>query len=62
MISDLFITVLFVVSLNRLFSMPPGVDCMRPGCVSVMRRLFVLSSLVMFCRFAVMASRMGMML
>jgi hypothetical protein len=59
--SDLFIAVLFVVSFHRLFSVPSGVNCVGSGRVGVMRRLFMLSRLVMLGRFAMMASRMGMM-
>ena len=62
MIGDLFIAVLFVVSFHRLFSVASGVDCVRSGRVSMVRRFLVLSSLVIFCSFTVMSSRMGMML
>jgi hypothetical protein len=41
--------------------MPSGVDCIGSGRVSVMRRLFVVFGLVMFRRFAMMVSCMGMM-
>jgi hypothetical protein len=61
MIWRLFFTVLFVVSLRRLFRVPSGVNCVSSGRVSVMRRFFVMSRVVMFGRFTMMASRMSMM-
>ena len=61
MIEDLFLTMLFVMSLYRPFRVLSGVNCVSAGRVSVMRRLFVMSRFVMFGRFAMMMSRMGMM-
>jgi hypothetical protein len=51
----LFVAVLLVVGLGRLFSVTSRMDHMRPRYVGMVSRLLVLSSLVVLCRFTVVA-------
>src|ERR1700730_274890 len=44
---ELFFTVLFGVSLHRLFGVPSGMNHVAPGCVSMVCRLLVMSGLMM---------------
>ena len=50
---------LFVVGLRGLFSMTSCMDRMRPCYMSVVRRFLVLSALVVFCCFTVVAGSVG---
>jgi hypothetical protein len=50
---ELFFAVLLAVSLGCFFSVPSGVNRVRPGCVSMVCRLLVIPSLVMLGRFRV---------
>jgi hypothetical protein len=56
--AGLLFPVLLGVSLHRFFSVPSRVNGVRPGCVSVVRRLLVKSALVVFGRLPVMAGGM----
>jgi hypothetical protein len=51
--------VLFVVDLRGLFSMTSRMDRMRPCYMGMVRRFLVLSALVMFCCFTMMAGGVG---
>jgi hypothetical protein len=46
------------VSLHCLFSVPSAMNDVSPRCVSMVRRLLVMSGLVMFGRLPVMAGGM----
>ena len=56
----LFLAVLVGVRLHRLFGVPSSVTCMAAGGVSMVCRLFVVSSCVVLRSFLVVASRMRM--
>jgi hypothetical protein len=58
---ELFFTVLFGVSLHRLFGVPSGMNHVAPGCVSMVCRVLVMSGLMMLGRFPVVASGMRQM-
>jgi len=51
-----FLIVFLSVSLCCLFSMPSSVKDVRPRCVSMVCRLFVMSGLVVFSRLRVVVS------
>jgi hypothetical protein len=53
--------VLFGVSLRRFFSVPSSVSRVAPGCMSMVRRLLVISGVMMLGSFPVMASGMRQM-
>ena len=53
---ELFYTVLFGVSLHRLFGVPSGMNHVAPGCVSMVCRLFMMSGVMMLGSFPVVAS------
>jgi hypothetical protein len=49
------------VSLHCFFRMPSGVQAVSPRCVSMVRRLFMMSGLVMFSRLGVVVGSVCMM-
>jgi hypothetical protein len=53
--------VLFVVRLSRLFSVTARMDHMRPRYMGMVSRFLVVSSLVVFCCFTVVAGSMSKM-
>lgn len=56
--SNLLFPMLLAMSLGGLFSVPSGVNCVRPGCVSMVCRLLVTPGLMMLGRFAVVPGGM----
>jgi hypothetical protein len=53
--------VFFVVGLHGLFRVTSRVDHMRPRYMGMVRRLLVLSGLVVLCRFTVVTGSVGKM-
>jgi hypothetical protein len=59
--APLFLAVLFTMDLRCFFRVMPTMNCVRPRRVGVMRRFLVLAALVMFGRFTMVPSSMGVM-
>ena len=59
--AQLFVSMLFVVGFGRVFSMTSGVERVSSRYVRMMRRLLVLSALVVFRCFAMVTSSVGHM-